>query len=179
MRYYCITDPVEIRIMILYALQVAKEPLARPQITHALLASADVDMFDICDAMAFLEKANEIFRYIDSTGREVMDLTDGGKISAQCFGDDLPLQVREYIIAAFKELYQFTETQRRLSAKAVPVNYTDYCAQLKLREAEEDLLTMSVYAKDEALAERMCKNFRKKHSEIYEYIIKTLTEEEE
>lgn len=178
MRYYCITDPVEIRIMILYALQVAKEPLARPQITHALLASADVDMFDICDAMAFLEKANEIFRYVDSTGREVMDLTDGGKISAKCFGDDLPLQVREYIIAALKELYQFTETQKRLVAKTVPVNYTDYCAQLSLREAEEDLLSMSVYAQDKKIADLMCKNFKKKHAEIYEYLIKTLTEEE-
>ncbi len=179
MRYYSITDPVEIRIMVLYALQVAKEPLARPQITHALLASADVDMFDICDAIAYLEKANEIFRYMDSTGREVMDLTDGGKISAQCFGDDLPLQVREYIIKELKELYQFTETQKRLGAKAVPVNYTDYCAQLSLREAEEDLLSMSVYAKDESIAELMCKNFKKKHAEIYAYLLKELTEKEE
>lgn len=178
MRYYCITDPVEIRIMILYALRVATEQISRPQLTHALLASADIDMFDICDEMAFLEKANEIYRYTNSEGLEVMDLTDSGRITADCFGDDLPLQVREYIVKTLKELHAFTEEQKRVTAKAVPVSYTDYSAQLGLREAETDILNVTMFAKDEEIAELMCKNFKKKHDEIYDYLLKTLTEME-
>lgn len=178
MKYYSITDPVEIRIMILYALREATEQISRPQLTHSLLASADVDMFDICDAMAFLEQANEIFRYTNSEGREVMDLTDSGKISAECFYKELPLQVREYIVKTLKELHAFKEEQNRLTAKTVPVSFTDYSAQLGLRESETDLLTMTVFAKDEEIADVMCKNFKKKHAEIYDYLLKTLTETE-
>ncbi len=179
MKYYCITDPVEIRIMILYALREATEQISRPQLTHALLASADVDMFDICDAMAFLEKANEIFRFINSEGREVMDLTDSGKITAECFYKDIPLQVREYIVQTLKELHAFKEEQNRVTANAVPVSFTEYSAQLGLRESEIDLLKLQLYAKDEEIANLMCKNFKKKHAEIYAYLLKTLTENEE
>ncbi len=177
MKYYCITDPVEIRIMILYALREATEQISRPQLTHALLASADIDMFDICDAMAFLEKANEIFRYTNSKGLEVMDLTESGKITAECFYKDIPLQVREYIVKTLKELHAFKEEQNRVTAKTVPVSFTEYSAQFGLRESEKDILSISLYAKDEAIANKMCKNFKEKHAQIYAYLLKTLTEE--
>ena len=178
MKYYSITDPVEIRIMILYALREATEQISRPQLTHALLASADVDMFDICDAMAFLEKANEIFRYTNSQGLEVMDLTESGKITVECFYKDIPLQVREYIVKTLKELHAFKEEQNRVTARAVPVSFTEYSADMRLRESEKDILSMTLYAKDEAIAEKMCKNFKEKHDEIYAYLLKTLTDDE-
>ena len=176
MKYYSITDPVEIRIMVLYALREATEQISRPQLTHSLLASADVDMFDICDAIAFLEQANEIFRYTNSQGFEIMDLTESGKITVECFYKDIPLQVREYIVKTLKELHAFKEEQNRITAKAVPVSFTEYGAEFGLRESEKDILKMTLYAKDEAIANKMCKNFKEKHNEIYAYLLKTLTE---
>ena len=117
--------------MILYALREATEQIARPQLTHSLLASADVDMFDICDAMAFLEKANEIYRFTNSEGKEIMDLTDSGRVTVECFYKDIPLQVRENIVHTLKELHAFKEEQNRLTAKAVTRFFwllmTDFC----------------------------------------------------
>lgn len=179
MKYYCITDPVEIRIMVLYALREATEQISRPQLTHSLLASADVDMFDICDAIAFLEKANEIYRFINSEGHEIMDLTDSGRVTVECFYKDIPLQVREYIVQTLKELHAFKEEQNRITASSVPVSFTEYSAQLGMRESEKDILKLQLYAKDEEIADLMCKNFKKKHDEIYAYLLKILTETEE
>ncbi len=174
--YYKITDPFEIRISVLYTLFRAQRALAAYEISHILLGSAKIDFFDIHDALAFLTAAKEIYQFKSMENKTLYALTESGAASAQDFSAQVPLEVQEYIDECIAELFAEQEKQNALIAHSVPVSFDEYAAHMELKDGKTSLLSMTVYAKDEALADKMCKSFRKNTAKIYDTLIALLTD---
>lgn len=179
MHYYKITDPVEIRIMVLFTLKMATESLSRAQVNHCILSSCDCDMFDVCDAMAYLEDVGEVYRYHTTAEREALGLTDSGKISADNFGDDLPLLIRETIVETIKSMRTFEKNAKRVQAETVAVNFEEFSSHMQLTEEGVKLMDLTMFAGDEESARKMSRNYRNRHAELYNTILKILTREDE
>ena len=173
--YYKITDPFEIRVAVLYTLYKAERALTAYEISHILLGSAKIDFFDIHDALSFLTEAKEIYQFQSMENKTLYALTETGEAAAQDFSRQVPLEVQEYIDDCICELFEEQKKQSALVAHSVPVSFDEFAAHMELKDGKISLLSMTVYAKDEELANKMCKAFRKNSAKIYDMLISLLT----
>lgn len=102
-------------------------------------------------------------------------LTETGEAAAQDFSRQVPLEVQEYIDDCICELFEEQKKQSALVAHSVPVSFDEFAAHMELKDGKISLLSMTVYAKDEELANKMCKAFRKNSAKIYDTLISLLT----
>ena len=173
--FYKIEDSLEIKLIILYTLNKANRPLASSELTHIILGSAKINFFDIHKAMDFLTEADEVYSMTDEDNKELFALTEEGRICANHFYDIVPLEVRTYIDECLKSLYKEDEEKRRLTAVSVPVDVDAFNAECSLSDGDIKLLNLSVYAGNEELAKKMCKNFKANAIELYDILLKILT----
>lgn len=173
--FYKIEDSLEIKLIILYTMNKAEKPMTSSELTHIILGSAKINFFDIHKAMDFLSDADEVYSMTSEDGNKLFALTEEGKICANHFYDIVPLEVRNYIDEGLKSLFKEEEEKRSLTAVPVPVNFDAFNAECSLSDGDIKLLNLSVYAGDEELAKRMCKNFKANSFELYDIILKILT----
>lgn len=176
--YYKIEDEVEIRLTVLYTLLKSRRALTAYEISHIILGSAIIDFFDIHEALSYLTDAQEIYTLRSMDDKILYALSASGKAGAEGFCQKLPLEVREYIDECLDELFKEQINRDRLKAKSVPVNFDEFEAHIELNENRHTLLDMHIFAGDEKLAQKMCRNFRKKSVKIYDTIISMLTEDD-
>ena len=176
--YYKIDDPFEIRIIILHTLKEAARALTPYEISHIILSSAIIDFFDIHNALDFLVGADEIYMFKSMEDKTLYALTNSGKTSAESFLSQIPLEIQGYINECISSLFEQQKKNDTLVAKAVPVSFEEYGAHLEMRDEKLSLINLDVYAGDEKLAKKMCKNFRRYSTEIYDAIISVLTKDE-
>lgn len=173
--FYKIEDSLEIKLIILYTLSKAEKPLTIAELTHIILGSAKINFFDIHKAMDFLSEADEVYVQTDENENIFYALTDEGRICANHFYDIIPLEVRTYIEQCLQTLFKEEKQKRSLSAQIEAVDYDKFCVKCSLSDNDISLLNLSVYAGDEELAKKMCKNFKKNAAELYDIILKMLT----
>lgn len=173
--YYKIEDSLEIKLIVLETLYQAKKPLTAPQLTHIILGSAKINFFDVHQALDFLLHTNEIYCFRDMEEKKVYALTEEGRVCVKNFYEKIPLAVREYLQESLNAMFQAERQARQLTAKPVPIHYNEYEAQLGLCEGEVPLLHLTLYAGDEALAKKMCQNFRDNAAAIYDTLLELLT----
>lgn len=173
--FYKIEDSLEIKLIILYTMNKAEKPLTSSELTHIILGSAKINFFDIHKAMDFLTGADEVYTISAEDGKVYFALTEEGKICANHFYDIIPLEVRNYIDDCLKSLLKEEAEKRRLTATPVPVDFESFKAECSLSDDEVKLLDISLFAGDEELAKRMCKNFKENAVELYDIILKILT----
>lgn len=173
--FYKITDPFEIRVTVLYTLSKAQRALTAYEISHIILGSAQIEFFDIHDALSFLTEAKEIFPFRSMEDKTLYSLTESGTAAAKSFAPQVPLEVQEYIDDCIAALFDEQKKRNALVAQSIPVSFDDFAAHLELKDDTLSLLSMTVYAKDEDLAKKMCKNFRNNTAKIYDTLISLLT----
>ncbi len=176
--YYKIDDPFEIRIIILHTLKKAERALTPYEISHIILSSAIIDFFDIHNALDFLKNADEIYMFKSLEDKTLYALTDSGKISAENFIAQIPLEIQSYINECIISLFEEQKNSDIISAKSVPINFEEYGAHLEMRDDKLSLMALDIFAGDEKLSKKMCKNFRLYNTEIYDSIISILTRDE-
>ena len=173
--FYKIEDSLEIKLIILYTMNKADKPLTSAELTHIILGSAKINFFDIHKAMDFLTEADEVYIINDENNQAYYALTNDGKVCANHFYDIIPLEVRNYIDDCLASLFKEHEEKRRLTAETVPIDYESFNAKFSLSDGDIKLLDLSVFAGDEELAKKMCKNFKENSVELYDIILKILT----
>ena len=175
--FYKITDPFEIRLVVLYTLKKAQRALTAYEISHIIPGSAQIDFFDIHDALAFLTDAKEIHLFRSMEDKALYSLTESGAAAADSFENQVPLEVQDYINACISTLFDEQKRQSAVVAQCIPVSFDEFAAHLELKDEKTSLLSMTVYAKDEDLAKKMCKNFRNHTAKLYDTIISLLTKD--
>lgn len=173
--FYKIEDSLEIKLIILYTMNKAQKPLTVSELTHIILGSAKINFFDIHKAMDFLTEADEVYAITSEDEKVYFALTEEGKICANHFYEIIPLEVRNYIDDCLKTLLKESDEKRRLTAIPVPVDYESFNAECSLSDGDINLLNLSLFAGDEELAKKMCKNFKTHAVELYDIILKMLT----
>lgn len=173
--FYKIEDSLEIKLIVLYTLNKAAKPLTAAELTHIILGSAKINFFDIHKAMDFLTEADEVYATTDENSNVYYDLTPEGKICANHFYDIIPLEVRTYIEQCLETMFEEEIKKRSLTAQIEPVDYDKFCAKCSLSDGDINLLNLTLYAGDETLAKKMCKNFKLNAAELYDIILKMLT----
>ncbi len=172
--YYKINDSFEIRLAILYTLLRAQRALTAYEISHIILSSAIIDFFDIHNELSFLNDAGEIYVFKSMEEKTLYALTPSGETGADNFSNELPLEVREYIDECINLMFEEQKQRSAIVAKTIPVNFEEFEAHLELQDEKIKLISLDIYAKDEELANKMCKKFRQKSSEIYDTIVSML-----
>ncbi|MBE7026517.1 MAG: DUF4364 family protein [Ruminococcaceae bacterium] len=176
--YYKIDEAFEIRIIILHTLNKAERALTPYEISHIILSSAIIDFFDIHNALDFLVKADEIYMFKSLEDKTLYALTGSGKISAQNFIGQIPLEIQGYIDECIASLFEEQKKNDMVVAKSVPISFEEYGAHLEMRDDKLSLMSLDIFAGDEKLSKKMCKNFRMYNTEIYDSIISILTRDE-
>ena len=176
--YYKIDDPFEIRIIILHTLKQAQRALTPYEISHIILSSATIDFFDIHNALDFLVNADEIYMFKSLEDKVLYALTDSGKISCDNFMSQIPLEIQSYISECITSLFEEQKNDDIIISKSMPINFEEYAPHLEMRDGNRILMSLDVFAGDEKLSKKMCKNFRLYNTEIYDSIISILTREE-
>lgn len=175
--FYRITDPFEIRLIILYTLAKAERALTAYEISHIILGSAEIDFFEIHNALSFLAEAKEIYSFQSMEGKILYALTESGAAAEHSLFMQLPIEVQEYISECILVMFDEQKKQSAIVAHSIPVSFDDFAAHMELRDEKLSLLSMTVYAKDEEMANKMCKNFRTNTAKIYDTLIELLSAE--
>lgn len=173
--FYIIKDALEIKLIVLYVLKESPVPLTNAQLTHIALSSAEINFFEVYQALEFLILAGEVYTYKSMDNTIVYQLTDEGKQTASHFYMRIPLEVREYIATEMDDMFSELRKAKQLTAIPVPLGHNEFAAKCQICDNDLPLLEMSFYAGSLDNAKKICKRFKAEHSLIYDTLLSMLT----
>jgi|GEM_PF-3085995 len=176
--FYKIDDALDIKLIVLYTLRESPKPLTSQQLAHVVLSGADINFFEIYQALEFLIMADEVYTYKGMEGAALYQLTDQGAQTAIHFYMRIPLEVREYLKHELDTMFAEIRKARQLTARPVPVGLHDFAAECRLCDNDLPLLEMNFYAGTFDDAKKMCDRFLEGHSNIYETLFKMMATDE-
>jgi len=177
--FYNIDDTLDIKFIVLHVLHESPKPLTGQQLGHIVLSGADMNFFEIYQALEFLIMADEVYTYKGMEGASLYQLTERGKQTASHFYMRIPLEVREYIKHAIERMFADMRKARQLTAIPVPVGLSGFAAQCRLCDNDLPLLEMTFYAGTLGDAKKMCKRFMSGNAQIYETLLGMMTADEQ
>ena len=176
--FYSIDDTLDIKIIVLHTLREAPKPLTGQQLAHVVLSGADINFFEIYQALEFLIMADEVYTYKGMEGTVLYQLTDQGEQTATHFHMRIPLEVREYLKHELDTMFAEIRKARQLTARPVPVGVHDFAAECKLCDNDLPLLEMTFYAGTFDDAKKMCDRFIEGHADIYGALFQMMVKDE-
>lgn len=176
--YYRLTDPVEIKLAILYTLSYAHIPMSDVELKHCMLEGTSVDFLELCNVLIQVQEEN----YIKTVFRDEMDklaLTPSGEDAISMFEDKLLPSVKENLKNAVDKFYQNEESRKSIRCDLIPMAGNQFSVDLEYKEGKNTLLALSLFAGNKQRALSMCRAFRKSPYDFYEKISALFEETEE
>ena len=158
-------ETYEVKILVCYLLNALDAPLSRENITELCTGGGLTDYFTLSTALSELEAGDQLR---EEAGR--LTLTPRGRETAENLKQALPSSLRDNIVRQGMELLARLRRQNEVpDGKGFRVA----CA---VHEGNLDFFTMTFYAPDREQAEIIARSFSRKSTEIYQDLIRTLTD---
>lgn len=163
-------ETYEVKILVCYLLNALDAPLSRENITELCTGGGLTDYFTLSTALSELEAGDQLR---EEAGR--LTLTPRGRETAENLKQALPSSLRGNIVRQGMELLARLRRQNEVSTKILPdgKGFRVACA---VHEGTLDFFTMTFYAPDREQAEIIARSFSRKSTEIYQDLIRTLTD---
>lgn len=169
-----IHEKMDIKILILYVLDQLPGPVDSLTLSDLVFCDDGIGYFDYSDCLAELV---ELAQITEENG--TYQITEEGHRNVDAVGSTLPYSVRS---KARKVTAPLAERMRRaamIKAQHHAQEDGTYLVELAVSDGVSDILSMSIMAPTEALAETMEKTFRRNAESIYHDVVRILSESEE
>lgn len=157
----------------LYMLKNSSSPLTNAQITEFVLEKEYTDYFTLQQAIGELIDS-ELIRVEESKSGTFYHLTAQGEETLSYFKD----KISEGIIEDMNDYIKSNSLAIINNASIIADYYKaadlGYDVSLRIRERNRIIFDLSLNVDTKSEAEQVCKNFKAKNEEIYEYVIKRL-----
>ncbi|MBR5218568.1 MAG: DUF4364 family protein [Clostridia bacterium] len=170
---YVFTDPLDVKLIILYIIKNYNDALDNGQVTDIFMAHDFVDYFTMQTYLEEMVGNNLVRIYMEDSLRTYV-LTGYGEEALDAFKDRIPLSVREKILESIKNYKKKQQKQMQVTATYRPVNELDYVMECSLSENGTPLLNLQINAGTAEFAKLGCEMFRNDPQKIYELLLKTL-----
>lgn len=161
------------KLIILRLLSRSEMPLTNGQICAFIAEEQYTDYFTVQETLADMVEAQLLHTEIVRNST-FYSLTESGEETLSYFSEEISGAIREDI-----ETYL---TKNRLQLREENSVLADYCnneqegftVSLQVKEKEETLVALSLTVPEEQQAIRLCDNWKKKSTEIYQYLMQEL-----
>ena len=153
----------DVKILICYLLSRAEMPLSFDAVTQITQSDGMVNYFDFSEAMRELLMSG----HIDLTGDGLYTITPYGRENGEQLYSVLPVSVKEKAIRASILLQAKIrrESENTCEISEVPGGYRADC---RIRDRDEDLMSLSVLLADRPQAEAFRKRFLERPESLYQ-----------
>lgn len=171
-----LTSGVEIRMLVCYLLDAAREPLSFEQLNGALQSEGLVNYFELALAVSKLTASAHLMETEGEGGARMLEITDLGSRAAATFERSLPLTVREKALRSVRQklLRERLEKQNRVLLEKTSDGYR---VSLSIGDVGTDLLNLSLFVPTKAYGEEIRERFLKDPTVVYRQVVALLTGE--
>ena len=168
-----LVSTTQIKALIGYLLRELDAPLSADGLRRVLTEQGLANYFDVSEALSELVRTGNVTREPDGE-RDMLSLTQRGRIAVHELEPDIPKSVREKAFAA-----ALAQTVRERNAQQTQINVESagegFNVTFRFGEAVGDsLLRVQVYAADQKQVERMKSNFLDDPAKFYSGILASL-----
>ncbi|MDY4975486.1 MAG: DUF4364 family protein [Clostridia bacterium] len=166
-------DPVDIKLLILYLMKQARQPLSAAEITDFVLADSLLDFFETHHYIGALLEERQIEEVADHT----YQLTEAGLQAIEFFENRLPYSILEKIRDRMAAFHKQELMDQLVAADYIPINEQEYQVQLSLKESTADVpfeLKFTVVGKE--AAKQICHRWKENYASVYGQIINLISQ---
>lgn len=161
------------KLIILYMLDKVDFPLTNSQLSEFILDKGYTDYFKLQQAISELQDAEFISVKIIRNSSHYM-ITNSGRDTLSYFGKNISEAIREEI-DGFLSSHKYKLRSENETLADYWKEHTDlYIARCMIKEKGQPILDIQLAVPDKEQAVMICDNWRKKNSDIYDYLVRTL-----
>jgi hypothetical protein len=174
-----IEDELMIQFIIMYALNIADEPMPYADLLRTVQDNCEISFTDLQIGLDNLIQTGHVFVRHLSNLLSVYDVTEKGKYVIDFFYKHIPLIIREPIDKTIKSLFIEKRRNEAVQSTITPINEKEFTADCVLKNDDKTvMMSLSLYAGDRTEAERLAKYFKGNSDKIYSGIIKLFSDYE-
>lgn len=168
-------DQNDVKLLILYILKIAKQPVTMPDITDIIMDGGNANYFDFSDALNQLLSIGHIGQ-ITKENQELLKITPLGIETVEMFEKRLPYSVREktmrIVIQTLSKLK--AESELRCEIKDQIFGCAVTCGIIDMGET---LFEVTISVANRMQADIISRRFKENPEYIYKSVINLLTED--
>lgn len=161
------------KLIILYMLDKVDFPLTNSQLSEFILDKGYTDYFKLQQAISELQDAEFISVKIIRNSSHYM-ITDAGRDTLTYFGKNISEAIRSEIDSFLADHKYKLRSENETLADYWKEHADLYIARCMIKEKGQPILDIQLAVPDKDQAVIICDNWRKKNSDIYDYLVKTL-----
>ena len=161
------------KLIILYLMKECSAPLTNGQISEFILEKEYTDYITLQQAIAELIES-EFIRLEEVKNATFYHITDQGVETARLFKEKISDAIIEDILEYTKANKLEIINKASVLTEYYKTTSAGYDVNLKIREKSQVLMDLTLNVDTKAEAETICRNFKEKNQDVYEYIIKKL-----
>lgn len=166
------------KLMILKMLNEVNFPLTNSQITEFLVKHKYATYFEVQQTFSDLSSSG-LIEEKEVHHSTQFSITEAGEQTLSYYKHLIPDRFMENIKTYLKENNIELRNEVSVVAGYVPAQNDEYAVHCRIMEKDSAIFDMTLYAPTEAMAEKMCFNFERMHSEIYSELFQRLINEGE
>ena len=161
------------KLMILYLISSAKNPLGKTQISDCLIELNFTDYLTVQTAIGELLESG-FLSAADEDNTVLLSLTDDGSRALSLFMGSLSEGIRKDLNDYLSSHHQELSHARDLSSNYRRSTNGEYEVNLSAKDRGNNLLRITMNVPSEEIAANVCNNWAKESAEIYEHLTKKL-----
>ncbi len=161
-----IHDEMDIKILVLYLMDRVEYPIDFTQLTDLSLCDGGVDYFDLVQAVADLVETGHL-RLEDQR----YSITEKGRRDGRITQDQLAFSLRKKCDGNLARLNGLLRQMDQVRAKILPRPEGGATLQVGLKDAQSELLSLSLYCPTEQAAQNMAAAFRRDPHRVYRAVL--------
>ena len=172
-RFGFIHDKLDIKILILFILQRLASGVSLDELAQLTLCDDGISYFDFAECVAELVETEHL--KLENSGYVI---TEKGRRNGSITESSIPYSVR---IKAEKNASAMAKSQKRaamISAIRLPKPDGTFSVMLSMSDGLDELINMELFAVNEQQAKAMERGFRAKAENVFNTVVKILTEED-
>lgn len=157
-------EPIDIKLLILYLLKEADQPLSAGDIADFMTAESFLDFFETHHYIGLLSEE----RQIEKTPSETYQLTEEGSQAISFFENRIPYSILEKIQLKTKLLKKQKFTEQLVTSDYIPLSGDEFQVQLTMRETPDAVpfeIRFTVTGKE--MAKNICRHWKENYASLY------------
>lgn len=165
-RFGFIHEKLDIKILILFVLNRLNDRVDANTLTELCLYDGGISYFDYAECLSELVNTG----HIDLEGRDYV-ITEKGRKNGEITESSVPYSVRVRTEREIAVINQQLKRSSMIRAESKAREDGGYTVELSMSDGLGDVLSVSLFAGDEAQAQALCQGFKGRAEEIYGVLI--------
>lgn len=169
-----IQSELDMKLLILYIMSHAAEPITLFQLLEIAMCDAGVDYFSLTQAVTHMVETGQLERTEDRYA-----ITEKGRRNIEICENSLPYSVRFHCDESLVQMNRLLRQEAQLQTTLTPNDDGTYTLHLCLNDVDTPLLNLDLLVPDPEHGEIMSKNFRADPAGLYLHLTNLLMKQDD